>query len=91
MPFAALADGVRVEDAVGAAHDPARGRRVGEADARREVVAIGMDERALERVAVSREDHRAGHRIEVGEAIVLLARRRRVFVAHAEVQRQPSA
>ena len=53
QPLAALPDGVRVEDPVSAAHDHLLPRRVGEPDARREVVAIGMDQRALEDAAVA--------------------------------------
>ena len=47
-----------------------------------------MDQRALEDAAVLGEDHRARRRIEVGEVVVLLARRRRVLVAKAEVHGQ---
>ena len=47
-----------------------------------------MNQRALEGIAVGREDHRPGRRIEVGELIVPLARRRGVLVAQADVRRQ---
>ena len=85
QPFAPLPDGVRVEHAVAAPDHPARRGRVREADARRDVVAVRVDERAIEHVAVLGEDHLPGDRIEVREAVVLLARRRRVFVAQADV------
>ncbi len=79
---------VHVAEAPSAADHGLRHRRVREAETRAEVVAIGIDERAIGNRSVLRRDHRLGDRIEVGQVVVRLPHRRRVLVAHAGVHRQ---
>ena len=78
---------VDVADAVAAADHRLVVDRVGQAEARREVVAVGIDQRAVVDRAVLRLDQRVGDRIVVGEEVVLLPLRRGELVA----QRRGSA
>src|SRR5262249_17298501 len=77
-----------VKDAVRAANHPAVSRRISEAEARREVVPVGMNKRAVEQRAVFRQSDSPGARIEVGELIVVFDDRRGVFVTQPVVQGQ---
>lgn len=89
----------RVEEAVAAAHHRASRAEqiVGKADARPEVVGVGLEERTA--VVDARELHapqqaivRVGlGRIEVRRRAVALFGRRLVVVTQTEVQRQPPA
>ena len=80
---------VDVADAVAAAEHRLAVDRERHAEARREVVAIGIDQRALVDRAVLRLDQRVRVGIEVGEEVVLLPLRRGELIAQPEVQRQP--
>ena len=70
LALAAVAIGLLIEDAEAAAHHHARRHAPRHADARREVVAIGMDQRAIEHAAVLRGEGPAGRRIDVGQQVV---------------------
>ena len=61
----------------------------GKAEPRCEVVAVRIHERAIVDRSVFGLDQRVGHRIVIGEEVVLLPLRRRELVAQPEVQRQP--
>ena len=73
-----------------AAHDRLVVQLVDDADARREVVRVGLHEAAILERAVAGEDQRlpVPGRIEVRLVVVRLERRRDEVVAQAEVQRQ---
>jgi hypothetical protein len=62
--------------------------RPGEAEARAEVVAVGVHQRPVVDVAVARRNHGAARGVEVREDVVRLPLRRAVLVAQAEVERQ---
>ena len=88
QPLTALTDGVRVKHPVGAAEHQSRHQSVGKTEARRPVVAVGMNQGPLKNSAVLGKYHRPGRRVEVGKAIFLFPRRRGVFVADSHVQCQ---
>src|SRR5437773_2122942 len=77
---------MHVADTESTADDRLRHDLIREADARRPIAMIGMDEGAIVSAAVLRLDQSRGGGIEIAELIVLLEMRRAVFVAHAEVQ-----
>ena len=79
---------VNVADAPSAAEHGLRHQRVRQSKPRSEVVAIGIDERAIADRSVLGEQHRARRRIEVREHVARFPHRRRVFVPQAEVHRQ---
>ena len=74
-----------VEDPEAGAEDRAAVQRVDRADAGREVVPVGLDQRPILQRPRCGEDQRAGGRIEVRHAVVLFGGRRHVVVAHAQV------
>ncbi len=81
----------RVDDAVAAAQDQrAVGLEaaVGEAEARPEVVLVGLGEVAPARRVLARDDDGARRRVEVRLLVEALGRRGEDVVAQAEVQRQ---
>ena len=82
---------VHVADAPAAAQHRPRRDRVGKAEPRPPVVAIGIDERAVVDRSVLRLNHAARVGIPVRQDVVFLPVRRGVFVAKPEVQRQPIA
>ena len=82
---------VDVAEPVAGAHHGLVVHRPRGAEARREVVAIRVHQRAVVDRAVLRADQRVGRRIEVGEEVVLLVLRRAVLVAQAGVERHVRA
>ena len=80
-----------VVDAVAGADDGVFQRAPGDADARSEVVAIGMQQRCGKSRLAGQHDGRSGETIgdvEVGDAIVRFGVRAVVFVAETEIQRK---
>ena len=79
-----------VAEAVAAAHDQVSRRLEGEAEARREVVAVRIDQGAVGDRAARRRDDGVGRRVEVRHPVLLLVVRRHVLVTQSEVQREPA-
>src|SRR5579875_277746 len=87
--FGADSDVVLIEDAVAAAQHEASHGLIGETDARRPVVFVGMDKSALEPIAVGCKDKPATVcRSEIRKRILMIEQGRPELIADADIDRQ---
>jgi hypothetical protein len=80
---------VRVAEPVSPAHGRTISDRPGKTDPRSEIVSIGIDERALRYRTIRRANHGPRDGIVVRQDVVPFPVWRRIFIAQAEVERQP--